>query len=168
MSEKPATRTDAADAASPSGSDAPARSVRNVDFVVPAGERAVRVVGLETKKSDGSDAPAAAAALAGGEEDASTSSHHGPGYRDSKNAISRRLKRIEGQVRGVEKMVTEDRYCIDVLTQISAIQSGLKAVALELMDDHLSHCVVEAARQGGAAQEEKLTELSQALARLVR
>lgn len=91
-----------------------------------------------------------------------------PGYADSKAALARRLKRIEGQVRGIEKMIDEDRYCIDVLTQISAIQSGLKAVALELLDEHMSHCVVDAARQGGDEQEQKLAEVRDAVARLVR
>ncbi len=91
-----------------------------------------------------------------------------PGYSAEKDAVSKRLRRIEGQVRGVEKMIQEDRYCIDVLTQISAIQSGLKAVALGLLDDHMSHCVVEAARQGGEEEERKLAEVSDAIARLVR
>lgn len=91
-----------------------------------------------------------------------------PGYSEDKQALSRRLKRIEGQVRGVEKMIEDDRYCIDVLTQISAIQSGMKAVALVLLDDHMAHCVVEAAREGGEAQDVKLSEVSDALARLLR
>ena len=91
-----------------------------------------------------------------------------PGYHDSKRALSRRLKRIEGQVRGIEKMVDEDRYCIDVLTQISAIQSGLKAVALELLDDHMAHCVVDAARARGDEQEIKLAEVRDAIGRLIR
>ena len=91
-----------------------------------------------------------------------------PGYADAKAAYARRLKRIEGQVRGVEKMIDEDRYCIDVLTQISAIQSGLKAVALGLLDEHMAHCVVDAARQGGPEQEQKLAEVRDAIARLVR
>jgi len=93
-----------------------------------------------------------------------------PGYENagSKDALSKRLKRIEGQVRGVEKMVADDRYCIDVLTQIAAIQSGLKAVALGLLDDHMAHCVVEAARAGGDEQATKLAEVSDALRRFVR
>lgn len=91
-----------------------------------------------------------------------------PGYHEAKKALSRRLKRIEGQVRGVEKMVEDDRYCIDVLTQITAVQSGLKAVALELLDDHMAHCLVEAARAGGDEQEIKLAEVRDAVARLVR
>ncbi|MCT1986077.1 metal-sensitive transcriptional regulator [Dermacoccus abyssi] len=99
---------------------------------------------------------------------ASDESAETPGYHDSKRALSRRLKRIEGQVRGIEKMVDEDRYCIDVLTQISAIQSGLKAVALELLDDHMAHCVVDAARAGGDEQEIKLAEVRDAIGRLIR
>lgn len=95
-----------------------------------------------------------------------------PGYgaaaAGTKDALSKRLRRIEGQVRGVEKMVDDERYCIDVLTQITAIQSGLKAVALGLLDDHLAHCVVDAARAGGEQQATKLAEVSEAIARLVR
>lgn len=91
-----------------------------------------------------------------------------PGYADAKAAYSRRLKRIEGQVRGVEKMIDDERYCIDVLTQIAAIQSGLKAVALGLLDEHMAHCVVDAARKGGTEQEQKLAEVRDAIARLVR
>ena len=68
----------------------------------------------------------------------------------------------------MEKMVDEDRYCIDMLTQISAIQSGLKAVALELLDDHMAHCVVDAARAGGDEQEIKLAEVRDAIGRLIR
>ncbi|MCI1261864.1 MAG: metal-sensitive transcriptional regulator [Tetrasphaera jenkinsii] len=91
-----------------------------------------------------------------------------PGYVADKDQLGKRLRRIEGQVRGIEKMVEEDRYCIDVLTQISAIQSGLKAVALSLLDQHLAHCVVHAAREGGEEEARKLTEVSEAIARLVR
>lgn len=91
-----------------------------------------------------------------------------PGYINNQQAVSKRLKRIEGQVRGVEKMVDQQRYCIDILTQISAIQSGLTAVATSLLDDHLQHCVVHAARAGGSEQEVKLAEVSQAIARLLR
>lgn len=93
-----------------------------------------------------------------------------PGYEaaGSTQALSRRLKRIEGQVRGIEKMVADERYCIDVLTQIAAVQSGLKAVALGLLDDHMAHCLVAAAREGGEEQAIKLAEVSDAVARLVR
>ena len=86
----------------------------------------------------------------------------------TKQNCGNRLKRIEGQVRGVERMIEEDRYCIDVLTQITAIQSGLKAVALGLLDEHLAHCVVHAAREGGQEEATKLAEVSSAIARLIR
>lgn len=90
------------------------------------------------------------------------------GYDDDKAAHLARLKRIEGQVRGIAKMIDEDRYCIDVLTQVSAATSALQSVALGLLDDHMAHCVVAAAREGGEEQETKLQEVSDAIARLVR
>ena len=82
--------------------------------------------------------------------------------------VIRRLRRIEGQVRGISKMVDDDKYCIDVLTQVSAATKALQAVALGLLDDHMAHCVVNAARAGGDEQELKLKEASEAIARLVR
>lgn len=85
-----------------------------------------------------------------------------------KKRYQARLARIEGQVRGVQRMIDEDQYCIDILTQISALQSALKGVSLALMEDHLRHCVVRAAEQGGDEAEEKVTEAAQAIARLVR
>ena len=90
------------------------------------------------------------------------------GYDANKTAHLARLKRIEGQVRGIAKMIEEDRYCIDVLTQVSAATSALQSVALGLLEDHMAHCVVAAAREGGQEQEIKLQEVSDALARLVR
>jgi len=90
------------------------------------------------------------------------------GYAERKGAIEQRLKRVEGQVRGVQRMVSEDAYCIDVLTQISAATKALQAVALELLDEHLSHCVADALAQGGAAADEKVAEATAAIARLVR
>jgi DNA-binding FrmR family transcriptional regulator len=90
------------------------------------------------------------------------------GYEDKKNPIQQRLRRIEGQVRGVQRMVDEDAYCIDVLTQISAVTKALQAVALELLDEHLAHCVAAAMHEGGAAAEQKVAEASAAIARLVR
>lgn len=90
------------------------------------------------------------------------------GYHDDKDAIQKRLRRIEGQVRGLQRMVAEDTYCIDVLTQVAAVTRALQAVALELLDDHLSHCVAEAVAGGGADAEEKLAEASAAIGRLVR
>jgi DNA-binding FrmR family transcriptional regulator len=90
------------------------------------------------------------------------------GYDKDKAEVQRRLRRIEGQVRGVQRMVDEDAYCIDVLTQISAATKALQAVALALLDDHLSHCVADAIGEGGAAAQEKVAEASAAVARLVR
>ncbi len=95
-----------------------------------------------------------------------------PGYRDDKAAIARRLRRIEGQVRGLQAMVDEDRYCIDVLDQIAAVTRALQAVALALLDDHLAHCVAGAAAAEGAEPgpelAAKVAEASSAIARLVR
>jgi DNA-binding FrmR family transcriptional regulator len=90
------------------------------------------------------------------------------GYSDHKSAVQQRLRRVEGQVRGVQRMVDEEAYCIDVLTQISAATKALQAVALELLDEHLSHCVAEALTQGGREADEKVAEASAAIARLVR
>ena len=91
-----------------------------------------------------------------------------PGYSGSKDDHLKRLRRIEGQVRGIAKMVEDDKYCIDVLTQVSAATKALQSVALNLLDDHMGHCLVEAARAGGAEQDAKLREASDAIARLVR
>ena len=91
-----------------------------------------------------------------------------PGYHDHKAAYVARLRRIEGQVRGIAKMVEDDKYCIDVLTQVSAATKALQSVALGLLDEHMAHCVVDAARAGGAEQDLKLKEASRAIARLVR
>ena len=91
-----------------------------------------------------------------------------PGYSDDKQAVLKRLRRIEGQVRGLQRMVDEDTYCIDVLTQISAATKALQAVALELLDDHLAHCVREAMTSGGPDADAKVAEASAAIARLVR
>ncbi len=89
------------------------------------------------------------------------------GYSDNQQAFLVRLRRIEGQVRGIQRMVEEDAYCIDVLTQVSAVTRALQGVALGLLDDHLHHCVVDAANDG-AALDEKLAEASAAVARLVK
>jgi CsoR family transcriptional regulator, copper-sensing transcriptional repressor len=91
-----------------------------------------------------------------------------PGYTDDKDAVLKRLRRIEGQVRGLQRMVDEDTYCIDVLTQISAATKALESVALELLDDHLAHCVREAVAGGGPEADAKMEEASAAIARLVR
>ena len=86
------------------------------------------------------------------------------GYDEDKAKVIARLRRIEGQVRAITQMVEDDKYCIDILTQISA----LKSVALLLLDDHLNHCVRQASIQGGEVADEKLAEASAAIARLVK
>jgi DNA-binding FrmR family transcriptional regulator len=91
-----------------------------------------------------------------------------PGYSDNKEAIQKRLRRIEGQVRGLQRMVDEDRYCINILEQVSATTRALQSVALELLDEHLSHCVADAVQAGGAEGAAKLNEASAAIGRLVR
>ena len=91
-----------------------------------------------------------------------------PGYSDNKVAHLKRLRRIEGQIRGLQRMVESDTYCIDVLTQISAATRALESVALLLLEEHLSHCVAEAVGVGGATADAKLKEASAAIARLVR
>lgn len=90
------------------------------------------------------------------------------GYTSDKEAYLTRLRRIEGQIRGLQRMVDEDVYCIDVLTQVSAATRALQSVALGLLEDHLSHCVAEAVERGGPEAEEKVKEASAAIARLVR
>jgi DNA-binding FrmR family transcriptional regulator len=91
-----------------------------------------------------------------------------PGYRDTKDAHMKRLRRIEGQVRGLQRLVESDTYCIDVLTQVSAATRALESFALGLLDEHLSHCVAEAVAEGGAEADAKVKEASAAIARLVR
>jgi DNA-binding FrmR family transcriptional regulator len=90
------------------------------------------------------------------------------GYIHRKDDYLKRLRRIEGQARGLQKMVEDEKYCIDILTQVSAMTKALQSVALGLMDEHLSHCVVQAAQSGGPEAEEKIREASEAIARLVR
>lgn len=91
-----------------------------------------------------------------------------PGYSGNKEQIKARLRRIEGQIRGLERMVDEDEYCIDVLTQVSSATKALQGVALALLDDHLAHCVADAAAGGGPVAAQKITEASDAIARLVK
>lgn len=91
-----------------------------------------------------------------------------PGYLDSKTAHMKRLRRIEGQVRGLQRLVESDTYCIDVLTQVSAANKALESFALQLLDEHLQHCVAEALAEGGAEADAKVKEASAAIARLVR
>ncbi|GIK77882.1 MAG: metal-sensitive transcriptional regulator [Acidobacteria bacterium] len=91
--------------------------------------------------------------------------HAHPGYIDDKQDLTRRLRRIGGQVGGVERMVEEERYCIDILTQIAAIRSALDRVAIEVLDDHARHCVIDAE---AGRREERTTEMMDAVARLLK
>jgi DNA-binding FrmR family transcriptional regulator len=90
------------------------------------------------------------------------------GYTMDKDEYLKRLRRIEGQVRGLQRMVDEDEYCIDILTQIGAVTKALQGVAVGLVEDHLGHCVREAVEAGGASADEKVAEASAAIARLLR
>lgn len=90
------------------------------------------------------------------------------GYTSHKDAVQKRLRRIEGQIRGLQRMVDEDQYCIDVLTQISAATSALRAVAVELLEDHLGHCVAHAIEAGGPDAQAKVREAAAAVERLVK
>lgn len=92
--------------------------------------------------------------------------HHG--YISDKARYLTRLKRIEGQARGISRMIDEEQYCIDILTQVSAMKSALEAVALGLLDDHLKHCLLDAAEVGGDTAAAKIQEASDAIARLVK
>lgn len=93
---------------------------------------------------------------------------HTHGYIENKDDLLKRLRRVEGQVRGIAKMVDEEQYCIDILTQVSASTKALQNVALMLLDDHIAHCVVDAAAEGGTEGAEKLKEASEAIRRLLR
>ncbi|GAB2844431.1 metal-sensitive transcriptional regulator [Lentzea nigeriaca] len=90
------------------------------------------------------------------------------GYTADKDAYLKRLRRIEGQIRGLQRMVENDEYCIDVLTQIAAATKALQAVSLGLLDEHLKHCVAQAVAEGGSVADEKLAEASAAIGRLVK
>jgi len=92
-----------------------------------------------------------------------------PGYMLRKDDYLKRMRRIEGQVKGIQRMIDDEKYCIDILTQVSAVTKALQAVALGLLDEHLAHCVVGAARSGSEQEADiKLREASEAIARLVR
>jgi DNA-binding FrmR family transcriptional regulator len=90
------------------------------------------------------------------------------GYTHDKDAYIRRLRRIEGQIRGLQRMIEDDKYCIDILTQVSAATKALQSVALGLLEEHLGHCVAGAVAEGGDAADAKVKEASEAIARLVR
>ncbi|MFB8238163.1 metal-sensitive transcriptional regulator [Kitasatospora purpeofusca] len=103
--------------------------------------------------------------------DAAGTAHtgHGPhGYSAQKDAHLKRLRRIEGQIRGLQRMVDEDVYCIDVLTQVSASTKALQSFALSLLEEHLRHCVAAAAEEGGTELDAKVAEATAAIARLLR
>jgi DNA-binding FrmR family transcriptional regulator len=91
-----------------------------------------------------------------------------PGYSEHKDAVQKRLRRVEGQVRGLQRMVDEDKYCIDILDQVAAVTRALQAVALELLGDHIGHCVRSAIDAGGPEADAKVAEASAAIARLVK
>jgi len=93
---------------------------------------------------------------------------HQHGYAADKDVCLTRLRRIEGQVRGLQRMVDDDKYCIDILTQVSAATSALESVALGLLQQHLRHCVADAVATGGAEAQAKVKEATDAIARLVR
>jgi len=91
-----------------------------------------------------------------------------PGYGENKKRYANRLRRVEGQVRGLQRMIDEDVYCIDVLTQIAAVNKALQAVAVGLLEEHLGHCVADAVAQGGDALDEKVAEAVKAVDRLLK
>lgn len=90
------------------------------------------------------------------------------GYGAARESHIKRLRRIEGQIRGLQRMVDQDQYCIDILTQVSAATRALHSFSLQLLEEHLQHCVLDAARDGGATADKKVREASEAIARLVR
>jgi DNA-binding FrmR family transcriptional regulator len=119
--------------------------------------------------------PATEAPIAGDRDERGTSEEHKRassaetrGYTHDKDSYLKRLRRIEGQVRGLQRMVSEDAYCIDVLTQVSAVTKALQSVALGLLEEHLGHCVGHALNSGEDAVEAKVKEAAEAIARLVR
>ncbi len=124
--------------------------------------------------SDATGAAPAASGCCGGteascaDESCGNDANHHHGYITAKDNYQRRLRRIEGQARGLQRMVEEEKYCIDILTQISAMTKALQSVALELLEDHMSHCLLAAAQAGGSQAEDKIQEASEAIARLVR
>ena len=97
---------------------------------------------------------------------ADTETHHG--YHDQKDSHLKRLRRVEGQVRGLQRMVEEDKYCIDILTQVSAANRALQSFAIALLEEHLAHCLADATAKGGPEAQDKVREASDAIARLVR
>jgi DNA-binding FrmR family transcriptional regulator len=131
-----------------------AQSSSSTDQSGPTGEAA-------TDLAPASQADTAPASAGDGHQHGYLSSNH-------KDDYLKRLRRIEGQARGLQRMIEEEKYCIDILTQVSAMTSALQSVALGLLDDHLDHCVAEAVQNGGDEANDKLKEASKAIARLVR
>ncbi|MFG2342103.1 metal-sensitive transcriptional regulator [Streptomyces yangpuensis] len=112
----------------------------------------------------GAAATAATAAAPGTSHDGGTVH----GYHHQKDEHLKRLRRIEGQIRGLQRLVDEDVYCIDILTQVSASTKALQSFALQLLEEHLRHCVADAAVKGGAEIDAKVEEATKAIARLLR
>jgi DNA-binding FrmR family transcriptional regulator len=134
---------------------------------VPGGPGPHLTDGPDTHPPDGAGEPHVDGA--GAVYGAATTAPHGPhGYSGQREQYLARLRRIEGQIRGLQRMVAEDQYCIDILTQVSAATRALQSVALGLLEDHLGHCVADAAAAGGPVAQERLREASAAIARLVR
>ncbi len=131
---------------------------------------AAQVLGMEGLAGhvQSMDAQVTDATVAPGEADGCCAGDSTYGYADHKQDYLRRLRRIEGQVRGLQRMVEEDQYCIDILTQVSAVTKALESTALRLLDEHLAHCVTRAIEAGGQEADDKLAEASAAIARLVR
>jgi DNA-binding FrmR family transcriptional regulator len=122
-----------------------------------------------TNVGDGTDVANAADATATAGADIVTDHDHGVhGYHKQKDEHLKRLRRIEGQIRGLQRMVDEDVYCIDILTQVSASTKALQSFALQLLEEHLRHCVADAALKGGDEIDAKVKEATQAIARMLR
>ncbi|MGW2094705.1 metal-sensitive transcriptional regulator [Promicromonospora sukumoe] len=122
-----------------------------------------------TEATETTEATEAAVGQQDHDEQHAHGAHDGPhGYASDKTGYLKRMRRIEGQVRGIARMIDEDEYCIDVLTQVSAVTKALQAVSLALVEDHLGHCVVDAAKASDAEGAAKVREASEAIARLVR
>ncbi|MEU7024917.1 metal-sensitive transcriptional regulator [Streptomyces sp. NPDC046203] len=124
-----------------------------------AGSKAASGTGSKAENTPSTGAPAG-----------SGEGHDHPvhGYHNQKDEHLKRLRRVEGQIRGLQRMVTEDTYCIDILTQVSASTKALQSFALQLLEEHLRHCVAEAAMEGGTGIESKVEEATKAIARMMR
>lgn len=123
---------------------------------------------MTTATTPDSDGPSGEGAATAGDHCAAHAATGEHGYTKDKDAHLKRLRRIEGQIRGLQRMVEEDVYCIDVLTQVSASTKALQSFALQLLQEHLRHCVAHAAKEGGAEMDEKVEEATAAVARLLR